>query len=101
MHQPYVPRHWRVSKLYERRYLNNIRQAAPYPYLYSRERELRMAYSTVIRKVLDPQNVETVLYTDPNTNKIKTLCGPPPRGKRDGQPAGPGLPNGDSTGDDD
>ena len=108
-----IPRHWRVSHLYERRYQSNTRLNASTPYLYSRERETRMAYCTSIRKVLDPQDVETILYDDidPNTSKTgrawiacghpRTLCGPPPRGKRDGLPAGPGLPNGDCTGDDD
>ena len=106
--QPNIPRHWRVSHLYERRYSSNIRPCIT-PYLYSRERELRMVYCTHIRRVLDPQHEAVLLYTDPDSysgawiasGRSGTRCAPAPRGKRDGLPAGPGLPNGDSTGDDD
>ena len=82
INESYIPRHWRASHLYERRYLSrkglprklpNTRPSALKPYLYSRERDLRMVYCTSIRRVLDPQDVETILYIYPKQLEQQSL----------------------------
>ena len=98
---------WRVSPLYVRRYICT-KQKVRNAYLYSTDRKMRMKCCVQIRRALSPLEREGPLYRTPIcsasrllNDQPRTLCSPSPRGERDGLPAGPGLPHGDSTGDDD
>ena len=98
---------WRVSPMYVRRIVCINKQEECNAYLYSTERKRRMTYCIQIRKALSLREREgALLYRRPTCSvsrlsQPRTLCSPAPRGERDGLPAGPGLPHGDSTGDDD
>ena len=102
-----ISKKWRVSPMYVRRLvcINEMKECNAY--LYSTERKRRMKYCGQIRRALSPRERESaLLYRRPTCSvsrlfQPRTLCSPAPRGVRDGLPAGPGLPHGDSTGDDD
>ena len=105
-----ISRKWRVSPLYVRKYMSTKPKVYD-AYLHSTDRKMRMKYCTKIRRALigdSPRDREgALLHRRPtcsisrHLNQPRTLCSPSPRGERDGLPAGPGLPHGESTGDDD
>ena len=109
-----ISKKWRVSPMYVRRLvcINELKKCnakkVHNAYLYSYERRRRMKYCANISKALIGDGLrerEGALHRRPTCSvsrlfQPRTLCSPAPRGERDGLPAGPGLPHGDSTGDD-
>ena len=100
---------WRVSKAYIRNYIGNSRMNmhTSSPYISSRLQTERVYYCLRVRTALGIQWIKRVgppyssTFSCSPTGERGAQCDPPPRGRRAGCPAGPGLPHGDSTGDDD
>ena len=104
-----IARNWRVSKAYIRNYIGNSRMNmhTSSPYISSRLQTERVYYCLRVRTALGIQWIKRVgppyssTFSCSPTGERGAQCDPPPRGRRAGCPAGPGLPHGDSTGDDD
>ena len=113
-----VPPHWRVSTMYKRKLIRHKNKKVKYKsgetkvmYINSEAQRRRQHYCNKMRTEMDiskndpsyeTQNASVDSESVHGTQKLSSTLRPPcPRGKRSGKPAGPGLPSGDCTGDDD
>ena len=108
-----VPPHWRVSTMYKRKLKRHKPGETKVVYINSVAQRRRQFYCNQMRTAMnnskcDPHvtfnasvNSTGSAHDTYTRNSLRTQRSPYPGGKRSGRPAGPGLPFGDSTGDDD
>ena len=106
-----IPPHWRVSTSYIRKVIRHKCRDIRKPYINSKAQRRRKRYCRKMNTSMQISkcNLHETLNASVNSTEsvhdkrhsLRHQRPPYPRGKRSGQPAGPGLPLGDSTGDDD
>ena len=106
-----IPPHWRVSTSYTRKVIRHQGRDIRKPYINSKAQRRRARYCHKMRTSMQISkctqhetlnaSVNSTEHVHDTRHSLRHQRPPYPRGKRSGQPAGPGLPLGDSTGDDD